>query len=45
MLVTIDTPALQTPYGPDMSQPDTILNRVSWYGNQAVATVWRWFQR
>jgi hypothetical protein len=35
--------ALQTPYGPEMSKPDTILNRVSWYGNQMVATVWRWF--
>lgn len=37
-------PALQTPYGPDMSKPDTILNRLSWYGNQMVATVQRWFQ-
>jgi hypothetical protein len=36
-------PALQTPYGPEMSTPDTILNRLSWYGNQMVGTVWRWF--
>jgi hypothetical protein len=37
------SPALQTPYGPDMNKPDTILNRLSWYGNQAVLTVYRWF--
>lgn len=37
-------PALQTPYGPDMSKPDTILNRLSWYGNQAVAAVSSWFR-
>ena len=35
-------PALQTPYGPEMSQQDTILNRLTWYGNQAMATIWRW---
>jgi hypothetical protein len=35
--------ALQTPYGPDMSKPDTVLNRLSWYGNQMVLSVYRWF--
>jgi hypothetical protein len=37
-------PALQTPYGPDLSKPDTILNRLSWYGNRAVVTFWSWFR-
>jgi hypothetical protein len=36
-------PALQTPFGPDMSKPDTILNRLSWYGNQMALNIWHWF--